>query len=205
MKTVKTLLAALAALTLAVSLQAQEKDRAQDPAGKSAKKDAGFSKQDRQALERLAQADMAEIAAGKLAQQKASSPEVKKYGEHMVQEHTKMLQEGTQLAQKKGLQPPKDTDKKHKSALKKLEGLSGEEFDRQYISQMVKDHDEVMKLAQKTVKATKDAELKAHLEKGSPHIKEHLEQARQIQASLGASAGAGKGAAKPAGKSEAAK
>jgi len=203
--TLKTVLAAVAAFALSFPLHAQDKEKAKDPAAKSARKDAGFSKQDRQALERLAQADMAEIAAGKLAQQKASSPEVKKYGEHMVQEHTKMLQEGTQLAQKKGVQPPREPGKKHQSAMKKLEGLSGEEFDRQYISQMVKDHDEVMKLAQKTAKDTKDPELKAHVEKGSPHIKEHLEQARKIQASLGASAGAGKGAAKSAGKSEAAK
>jgi putative membrane protein len=157
-----------------------------------------LSKDDMQTLSRMARADMAEIEAGKLAQQKASNPEVKKYGEHMVQEHTKMLQEGTQLAQKKGVQPPKDTDKKHKSAMKKLQGLSGEEFDRQYISQMVKDHDEVMKLAQKTAKDTKDPDLKAHVEKGSPHVKEHLDQARKIQASLGGS----EGKSKSAGKSE---
>lgn len=185
--------AALLAAPPALAQSTTERDKAAG-ASKSAqmKKDDGkqLSREDRRALERLAQADMAEIATGKLAQQKASSPEVKKYGEHMMQEHTRMLQEGVQLAQKKGVQPPKETDKKHRSAMKKLEGLSGEEFDRQYMAQMVKDHEEVMKLAEKTVKDTKDPELKAHVEKGSPHIKEHLEQARKLQASLGASAGA---------------
>jgi len=172
-----TLASALASLLVAFPLHAQDK---------AAKKDAaGFSKQDQQALTRLAQADMAEIAAGKLAQQKAASPEVKKYGEHMVQEHTKMLQDGSQLAQRKGVTPPKETDNKHQAAMKKLEGLSGEEFDRQYMAQMVKDHEEVLQLAERTAKGTKDAELKAHLEKGAPHVKEHLERARKIKASLG--------------------
>jgi putative membrane protein len=180
MHSFKLIVAAAVAAFLAFPLQAQDK---------GAKRDSPLSKNDRQALMRLAQADMAEIEAGKLAQEKASSPEVKKYGEHMVQEHTKMLEEGKQVAQSKGVKPPASTDKKHQAAAKKLQGLSGEEFDRQYLAQMVKDHAEVLKLAQKTAKETKDADLKAHVQKGEPHVKEHLEQAKKLQASLGASAG----------------
>ena len=146
--------------------------------------DAKMAKQDRQALLRLAQADMAEIAAGKLAAQKGSSDEVKKFGQHMVDDHTMMLDEGKKIAQSKGVKPPAGPDQKHQAALKKLEGLSGASFDKQYIDQMVKDHHEVLKLAQRTEKGTKDAELKAHLEKGAPHIQEHLDEAKKIQASL---------------------
>ena len=151
----------------------------------SAKKDASqkVSKDDMQTLSRMAQADMAEIEAGKLAQQKASSPEVKKYGEHMVQEHTKMLEEGKKLAQSKGAKPPASTDKKHQAALKKLQGMDGDEFDRQYMRQMVQDHQDVMKLAQKAAKS-KDPEIKAHAERGTPHIKEHLDQAKQVLSKL---------------------
>jgi putative membrane protein len=153
------------------------------------KKTAQVAKQDRQAMMRLAQSDMAEIAAGKVAAQKASSAEVKKFGEHMVEEHSKMLEEGRKLAQSKGVKPPAAPDKKHQTALKKLEQQSGEEFDRQFMAQMVKDHEDALKLAEKTAKDAKDPELKAHAEKGAPHIKEHLEQARKLHASLGSSAG----------------
>jgi predicted outer membrane protein len=34
---------------------------------------------------------MAEVEAGKLAQQKAKSEEVKKFGEHMIQDHGRLL------------------------------------------------------------------------------------------------------------------
>jgi len=165
-------------LGLAGAVHAQDKD-------KSAKSD----KSDLQALARLAQADMAEIATGKLAAEKASNPEVKKYGQHMVDEHTKMLEEGKKIAHSKGAKPPADTDKKHQAALKKLQGLSGAEFDRAYMRQMVQDHQEVLQLAQKTAKSTKDAELKAHLEKGAPHIQEHLDQAKKLSAQLGGGSG----------------
>jgi putative membrane protein len=153
------------------------------------KKASQVAKQDRQAMMRLAQADMAEVAAGKLAAGKASSPEVKKFGEHMVEEHSKMLEEGKKIAEAKGVKPPAAPDKKHQAALKKLEQQSGEEFDRQFMAQMVKDHEDALKLAEKTAKDAKDPELKAHAQKGAPHIKEHLAQARKLHASLGSSAG----------------
>lgn len=188
MTTFKLITAAAIAAFLAFSVQAQDK---------SAKRDkAQMSKQDRQALSRLAQGDMAEVAAGKVAAEKAASPEVKKFGEHMVEEHTQMLEEGKKVAEAKGVKPPASADKKHQAALKKLESLSGEQFDRQFMAQMVKDHEDALKLAEKTAKDAKDPQLKAHAQKGAPHIKEHLAQARKLQASLGASAGSSSGSAK---------
>jgi putative membrane protein len=142
-----------------------------------------LSKDDVRTLSRMARADIAEIEAGKLAQHKASNPEVKKYGEHMVQEHTKMLEEGKKLAHSKGVKPPAATDKKHQAALKKLQGLDGDDFDRQYMKQMVQDHQDVMKLAQKAAKSN-DPDIKAHAEKGTPHIKAHLDQAKQVLSKL---------------------
>lgn len=148
-----------------------------------------MARQDQRALSRLAQSDLAEIAAGKIAAQKASSPEVKKYGQHMVDAHTKMLEEGRKLAESKGVKPPAAPDKKHQAALKDLEKQSGDPFDRAFMAQMVKDHEEALKLAEKTARDAKDPDLKAHAGKGAPHIREHLEQARKLHASLGSSAG----------------
>jgi putative membrane protein len=178
--------AAMLALGLP-SVNAQDKSTKNET---TAKKSGALAKDDLQALRKFAQADMAEIEAGKVAAQKASSPEVKKYGEHMVQEHMKMLDEGKKLAQAKGVKPPAGPEKKHQDALKKLQGAEGEDFDRRYMRQMVRDHQEVLKLAEKTARDAKDPALKAHAEKGLPHIKEHLESARNIEGSL-AKAGGG--------------
>lgn len=190
----KLAVAVAAAAFLAVSTTshaqspATQKERSAQ-SGKSGERKSQLSKQDRQHLERLAQADMAEIAAGKLAAEKASSPEVKKFGQHMVDEHTKMLEEGRKVAEAKGVKPPSRTDRKHQAALKKLRALSGDEFDRQFMAQMVKDHEDALKLAEKAAEDAKDSEIKAHAGKGAPHIQEHLAEARKLQDSLGASAG----------------
>jgi putative membrane protein len=149
------------------------------------KKSAGsLAKDDLQSFRKMAQADMAEVAAGKVAAEKAQSAEVKKYAQHMVDEHSKMLEEGRKLAQAKGVTPPAQPEKKHQAALQKLQKASGGDFDRQYMQQMVKDHQEVLKVAEKTAKGAKDADLKAHAETGVPHIKEHLAEARKISQTL---------------------
>ena len=148
------------------------------------KKDAKLSRGDRSAMEKMAQSDIAEVQSSKVAQQKAQNPEVKKFAEHMVQEHGKALEEGKQLASTKGLTPPAETDRKHRNALEKLERTDANSFDRAYMKQMVEDHEDALKLVRKTAKDAKDAQLKAHAEKMAPHIEEHLAQARKINDSL---------------------
>ena len=184
MNSFKWFAALASAVILAFGISAGQ---AQDKKAKS-----NLSKEDTQAMEKLAQGDMAEVEAGKVAAQKASSAEVKKFGQHMVDEHTKMLEEGKKLAQAKGVKAPASPDKKHQDALKKLQGLSGDEFDRRFMEQMVNDHQEALKLAEKTAKEAKDSDLKAHAQKGAPKIKEHLAQATKLRDSLAASSGASK-------------
>src|SRR3954463_11727713 len=192
MNSFRYVLAAACAAFLAFgpsSGHAQDKADTSAKADKTAKKGANISKGDMRSMQKMAQADMAEIAAGKVAAQKASSPEVKKYGQHMVDEHSKMLDEGSKLAQAKGMKPPASPDKKHQAALQKLQGLSGEDFDRQYVQQMVKDHQDALKLAQKTAKDAKDPELKSQAEQGVSHIKEHLAMAQKLQQGMSSGSG----------------
>ncbi|HWA37346.1 MAG TPA: DUF4142 domain-containing protein [Burkholderiales bacterium] len=158
---------------------------------------AKVSPQDQQLMSRLAQGDHAEIAAGKLAAGKASEGPVKEFAEHMVTEHTRMLEEAKRFAQSKGARLPARADKKHQDALKKLQKLEGDAFDRAFMAQMVSDHKAAMSLAQKTAKDAKDPALRLYAQAGVDKIRQHLEKAQEIQASLSASAG---GSARPAAK-----
>jgi putative membrane protein len=68
--------------------------------------------------------------------------------------------------------------------MKKLQSASGAEFDKLFMTQMVKDHEDALKLVQDTAKNAKDAELKADAEKTAPVIQKHLDEAKRIAASL---------------------
>jgi putative membrane protein len=115
-----------------------------------------------------------------VAQTKASSDEVKKFAQHMVDDHSKMLKEQETMAQSKGVALPKEASKAEKSALKKLQSASGAQFDKSYMQQMVKDHEKALKLVQDTAKSAKDPELKQAAEQAAPEIQKHLDEAKEI-------------------------
>lgn len=151
---------------------------------------ARLTAQDRAALQKLAQADLAEIQAGKLALQKASTPEVRKFGEHMVQEHSKRLAETKALAQARGVKAPARPDGTQQEILKTLRRFSGDDFERRFMALMVEGHQDTLLLVERTARRARDPELKAHALESAGDIKGHLYEARRLYASLAASAGA---------------
>jgi putative membrane protein len=183
----KLTLALLASAALAASpvVLAQTKDNSKDSSAKTEQKKGGLAGKDRKYFKDIAEANMAEVETGKLAQNKASSDEVKKFAAHMVEDHGKMLSEQQTMAKSKGVELPKQPKKEHQAALKKLEGATGERFDRAYMDQMVKDHEKTLKLVQDAAKNAKDPELKQTAEKAAPDVQKHLEMAKQIAGNKG--------------------
>jgi putative membrane protein len=139
-----------------------------------------LSKDDARYFERLAHANIAEIEAGKVAQGKAVSEEVKKYAAQMVQDHGKMLDEQKSMAASKGVTLPTAPDKSHQNDLKRLQDQSGPGFDRAFMTQMVKDHGDALKLVQDIADKARDPDLKAAGQKAVPEIRSHLEMAKRI-------------------------
>jgi putative membrane protein len=158
---------------------------------------AEVDKRDAKALRDLGEANLAEVETGKLAVSKARSEEVKKFAQHMVDDHGKQLQDLQKLAAAKGVELPAAPARKHQAAMKKLQTTEGENFDRAYMAQMVKDHREALKLAQTTARRGKDPEVKAAAEKAAPDIKEHLQMAQQLAGGKSASTGSSRRAASP--------
>ena len=180
MRTKLTLaLAACAALCVSSGGLAQSSDT-KSTSTKSEQKKSSLDRADRKHFREIAQANMAEVQAGKVAQTKASSDEVKKFAQHMVDDHSKMLKEQESIAQSKGVSLPKEPARSEKSALKKLQSASGAQFDKSYMQQMVKDHQKALKLVQDTAKSAKDPELKQAAEQAAPEIQKHLDEAKEI-------------------------
>jgi putative membrane protein len=182
MRTTLTLaLAASAVLAASSGALAQSQDT-KEPSTRSEPKKSSLDRADRRHFREIAQANMAEVEAGKLAQGKASSDEVKKFAQHMVEDHSRMLEEQETMAQSKAVSLPKAPAKAEKSALKKLQSESGAQFDRSYMQQMVKGHEKALKLVQDTANSAKDPQLKQAAEKAAPEVQQHLDMAKQIAA-----------------------
>lgn len=135
-KTLKMLLAvsAAAAMFNTVGVQAQTptsaaQNVAAGQAGSSAKLSAG----DEKAVKDMAQANINEIAAAKLALSKAQSSDVKAFAQQMVEDHGAALTKVQAVAQQKGVTLPTEPDASHKAIAAKLEKQSGNAFDKMYM------------------------------------------------------------------------
>jgi putative membrane protein len=133
----------------------------------------------------------AEIDAAQIALATSSNPEVKMFAEQMVTEHSAALAKATALASKLSVVPEENDDV---AALKKdaaatadrLRALSGADFDKAYVSAMVKDHQGVLDaLDRKLIPGAKNPELKKYLTDLRPMVAMHLERARTLQRKLG--------------------
>ena len=141
---------------------------------------------DRQFMTHAAQGGMAEVRLGQLASDHANADAVKQFGQRMVQDHSKANDELSQLAQRKGVDLPKDLDTEQQATMDRLSKLSGSEFDRAYIRDMVRDHVEDVREFQRESRTAQDADLKAWVTKTLPTLQEHLRMARTVARQQGA-------------------
>jgi putative membrane protein len=128
---------------------------------------------------------LAEVELGKLGSQKATNPEVKAFAEHMVTDHSAANQELAAAAKSKGLEVPMAPESKHKAAMEKLQGKSADDFDQEFMQQMVKDHKDAVALFEAVSKNDKvDPDMRALAAKTLPKLQEHLKEAQALERKL---------------------
>lgn len=123
---------------------------------------------------------LAEVELGKLAAEKASKDEVKKFGQKMADDHGKANDELKSLAQSKQITLPTATDAKHKATIDRLSKLSGDAFDKAYVQEMLKDHQKDVTAFRNESRTGKDPEVKAWAGKTLPTLEEHLKMVQDL-------------------------
>jgi putative membrane protein len=136
-------------------------------------------------------ANQVDIDAGKLAESKSKSKDVRAFGKEMVTDHTAVNKAAVALVTKLHVKPePNETSASLKNGgtenVAKLRKLKGKDFDKAYVDHEVVYHQAVIDAVDKTLlPSAKNEELKALLEKTRPTLVEHLEHAKHLQAELG--------------------
>jgi len=142
------------------------------------------SDDDKKFLAMASQSDQNEIALSKLAQDKASNPAVKAFAEKMVTEHKAMTESMKPYADSWGLSAPSGPDADHQKEWNKLNGLSGSDFDKEYIAQMVSDHAKAFSAFTTEAKDTKDVKFRASVIKGKTAVAAHKNMAYDLKKKL---------------------
>ena len=131
-----------------------------------------------------ANAGMTEVAAGKVAAEKAVNPQVKEFGAMMVTDNTKVNEELMAIAKTKNITLPTAPDADHEKMLTDLSAKTGTDFDKAYVDAMVDGHKKVASMLEDASKNCKDADLMAFATKTLPAVKMHLAKIEAIQKSM---------------------
>ena len=102
-------------------------------------------------MNKAAQGGMAEVELGKLAASKGANADVKKFGQQMVDDHSKANSELKTVAASKSITLPTEVNAEQKAMMDKLSKLSGAAFDKEYVKGMVEDHEKDVADFEKTI------------------------------------------------------
>lgn len=128
---------------------------------------------------------MAEVKLGQMATEKATHEKVKAFGQRMVADHSKANEKLLDLAKRKNITVGKDLDEKHKNESDRLSKLSGAEFDREYMTMMVKDHRKTIKEFELESTKGQDPDIKSFAAETLKTLREHQQLANETAAAIG--------------------
>jgi len=123
---------------------------------------------------------LTEVLFAQMGVQKATDPELKKFSEHMVEEHTKVNNQLKELAAKKGMALPTTITPGHQFCAQNLAGLSGKDFDCAYALSQLLLHMDTIAVFEAEAERGQDADIKAFAAKTLPHIKGHTKDLKPI-------------------------
>jgi putative membrane protein len=155
---------------VALALMGPASNAAKNPPAKNGP--GKLSAKDKRFMNEAAKGGMMEVEWGKLAAQNGKHPDVKKFGNRMVTDHSKANNELMALAKEERVQlPAAKSSGKWKS-------------DKDYVDMMVKDHEKDLAEFQAEAKDGTDPDLKKFADKTSKVVEMHLQMVKEIQGKL---------------------
>ena len=137
-------------------------------------------------LRRAGTAGAMEIEASRLAEIRASSPDVKAFAKKMIEDHQTVDTQLKQIAGKLGIQVPESPLEGQQRDVRALEQLKGAAFDAAYIRKIGVDaHQDAVNLFRDAADKAKHSEVKALAQRTLPSLRHHLEMAKALDAKLG--------------------
>jgi len=121
-----------------------------------------------------------ELELSRLATERASRPEIKSLAQMLVDDHTMVSAELTELAARKGVTLPAQPSADHIAERDRLAKLSGPQFDEAYLKAMTKGHEKSVALFSKESSTGADADAKAWATKVLPKLQGHLAKVKDL-------------------------
>jgi putative membrane protein len=133
---------------------------------------------------KAAEGDLSAIEMARLALQKSNNKDVRDYANMIQSDHTSALEDLTDLMKDKNVSQPRSVPPDVKKDIDIMNGLSGPEFDREFINRMVEDHKKTIEMFQERAAVVQDRDVRKYAEDLLPKLEMHLEKAQRLQSKL---------------------
>jgi len=130
-------------------------------------------------------ANMTEIQAGQMAEQKGAARDVKDYGKELVKDHTEAGDKLKAIATQKNITLPTTLTPDAQKGLDKLQQETGEKFDKDFLGMMVSDHKKAISAFEDESKNGSDADIRAFADSTLHTLRVHLEKAEKCEKMMG--------------------
>jgi putative membrane protein len=157
--------------------------------------------QDRAFLVAAHQSNLAEIQAGQVAQQKATTDVVREHGQIFIRDHTRLDASLRQKAQALGVSLPSQPSSAQRAQLAAVSAKSGSAFDAAWLNQQLISHRATLALGNTELAQGSDPNAKAVATASAPVVQAHLAMLEQATGTspTGVNGGTGGQAATAAG------
>lgn len=136
---------------------------------------------DAEFVKKAASGGMLEVKLSENAQTRVTNPDVRQYAARLVRDHAKANNELKAAAQSASVPVPDVMSEKDQKVLDHFKDIKGENYDREFIDHMVKDHEEDIAAFRRASQEAKHAQIKTFAARTLPTLEEHLRIAKDLQ------------------------
>ncbi|WP_188193282.1 DUF4142 domain-containing protein [Nonomuraea sp. SYSU D8015] len=139
------------------------------------------SEQDRAWLRTIHQGNLAEVQAGRLAEGKGTTKQVKAIGRMLVQDHARMDVQVVQTASGLGIRLPGSTSGEQRAEYLRLRDATGKAFDQEFLASMTNAHTAAIAATQTEISKGSSPAVVSLAKTAAPKLQEHLTALRKAQ------------------------
>jgi putative membrane protein len=133
-----------------------------------------------------ASSDMFEVASSKIALQRSTNPDIKRFAQMMIEAHTKTTNTLKGLIANSGqnLSPPVALPADLQSKIDDLGRISPADFDKTYLQDQIDGHQSTLNVMQRYAKDGDVESFKTFAASTAPVVQQHLDKAKALKDSL---------------------
>lgn len=143
---------------------------------------ATLSADDKAFIDTALKGGIAEVKEVELAQKKAGDPQLRKAAAHLEKDHKALNAELERIGSQYGVALPNEPSPERKALYQKLEKLSGEQFDAQFLKAGTEAHKKTIALFERTQSNSNNQDIKGLASETLPTLKKHLAMLEDLQA-----------------------